>query len=127
MNDKIETYAFSIILIQLSFVLIGLAGIFPFSLNIAGFDVYGDIQNTISNIQTMYESIAGSGALSSIAITGYILIMGVKILLEFFLLTIIGAYPVLVAVGLPVVFALPISVFIGAVCVYQIAIKFLGR
>lgn len=126
-GDKIEGYAFSMLLLQLAFVLIGLTGVFPFSLELAGFDVYGDINETVGSIQTMYENIASEGVIGSVAITGLILIMGVKILLEFVLLTLTGAYPLMVAVGLPVAFALPISVFFGAVCVYGLAVKFLGR
>ncbi len=126
-EDKIQSYAFSMLLLQLAFVLIGLTGVFSYSLEIAGFDVYGDIQDTMDSIQTMYEGVAGEGIITSVAITGLILIMGVKILLEFFLLVFLGAYPLMVAVGLPVAFALPISVFFGAVCVYGIAAKFMGR
>lgn len=126
-EDKIQSYAFSMLLIQVSFVLIGLTGIFPFSLEIAGFDVYGDIQDTVNSIQTMYEGVAGDGILTSVAITGLILIMGVKILLEFVLLCLVGAYPLMIALGLPAVFAVPIAGFISVVIVYMITIKFLGR
>jgi hypothetical protein len=126
-DDKIQGYALSMLLLQLAFVLIGLTGIFPYSLEFAGFDAYSDIQNTVSSIQTMYEGIAGEGIISSVAITGLILLMGVKIILEFALLTLTGAYPLMVAIGLPVAFALPISVFFGVVCIYGLAVKFLGR
>lgn len=126
-GDKIEGYAFTMLLLQLSFVLIGLTGIFPYSMEIAGFNAAEDIQETVNSVQTMYEHIAGGGILTSMAMTAYILIMGVKIVLEFLLLTLTGAYPLMVAVGLPVVFALPISVIFGAVCVYGLAVKFLGR
>lgn len=126
-EDKIQSYAFSMLLIQVSFVLIGLTGVFPFSLEVAGFDVYGDIQDSVDSIQTMYEGVAGDGIITSVAITGLILLMGVKILLEFVLLCLVGAYPLMVALGLPAVFALPISGFMSAVIVYMITIKFLGR
>lgn len=126
-SDKIQEYAFAMLLIQVSFVLIGLTGVFPFSLEIAGFDVYGDIQDSVSSIQTMYEGVAGEGILTSVAITGLILIMGVKILLEFVLLCLVGAYPLMIALGLPAVFALPIAGFLSAVIVYMITVKFLGR
>lgn len=126
-GDKIESYAFSMLIIQLCFVLLGLAGIFPFSLEIAGLNVAEDITNTVNSIQSMYENIAGEGVINSIAITGLILIMGVKILLEFLLLSITGGYPIMIALGLPGSFALPISVLMGAVCVYTLAVKFLGR
>lgn len=126
-GDKIEGYAFSMLILQLCFVLIGLTGIFPYSLEVAGFDISEDIQETVTSVQTMYGDIAGEGVLSSVAITGFILIMGVKILLEFLVLCLTGAYPVMIALGLPGSFALPISVIIGAVCVYTLAVKFMGR
>lgn len=126
-EDKIQSYAFSMLLIQVAFVLIGLTGVFPFSLDVAGFDVYGDIQDTVNSIQTMYEGVAGDGIITSVAITGMILIMGVKILLEFVLLCLVGAYPLMIALGLPAVFAVPIAGFLSAVIVYMITIKFLGR
>ena len=126
-GDKIESYAFSMLIIQLCFVLLGLAGVFPYSLEIAGLNVASDIQDSVNTIQSMYSNIAGEGVINSIAITGLILIMGVKILLEFLLLSITGAYPIMVALGLPASFALPISVLMGAVCVYTLAVKFLGR
>lgn len=126
-SDKIEGYAFTMLLLQLSFVLLGLAGIFPYSMEFAGFNAAEDIQETVDSVQTMYERLAGEGILSSMALTAYILVMGVKIVLEFLLLTLTGAYPLMVAVGLPVVFAVPISAILGAVCVYGLAVKFLGR
>lgn len=126
-SDKIEGYAFTMLLLQLSFVLLGLAGIFPYSMEFAGFNAAEDIQETVDSVQTMYERLAGEGILSSMALTAYILVMGVKIVLEFLLLTLTGAYPLMVAVGLPVVFAVPISAVLGAVCVYGLAVKFLGR
>ena len=126
-GDKIESYAFSMLIIQLCFVLLGLAGVFPFSLEIAGLNIASDITDTVNTIQNMYSNIAGEGVINSIAITGLILIMGVKILLEFLLLSITGGYPIMIALGLPAVFALPISVLMGAVCVYTLAVKFLGR
>ena len=122
-NDKIESYAFSMLLFQLSLVLIGLTEVFPFSLEVAGFDVYGDISGTMTAIQTMFGGIAEAGVLSSIAITGLILLMGIKIILEFVLMVLVGTYPIMCAVGLPVVFALPFSLFFGAVAVYGLAGK----
>lgn len=127
MADQIERYAFSMLLLQLSLVLVGLTGIFPFSLQVAGFDVYGDISGTMASVQTMYEGIAGAGVLSSMAITGLILLMGVKIVFEFVLMVFVGTYPILTAFGLPVVFALPISLFFGALALYGLATKLLGR
>lgn len=126
-EDKIQSYAFSMLVIQLSFVLLGFTGVFPFSLEVAGLDIAGDIQDTSNTIQTTYENIASEGIINSIAITGLILIMGAKILLEFMLLAITGSYPLMVALGLPSVFALPISVLFSAVIIYMISIKFLGR
>lgn len=126
-SDKIEGYAFTMLLLQLSFVLIGLTGIFPYSMEFAGFNAAEDIQETVDSVQTMYERLAGEGILSSMALTAYILVMGVKIVLEFLLLTLTGAYPLMIAVGLPPVFAVPISALLAAVCVYGLAVKFLGR
>lgn len=121
-GDKIEAYAFSMLIIQLCFVLLGLSGVFPYSLEFAGLDITKDITDT-----SMYNNIAGEGIINSVAITGLILILGVKIILEFLVLSILGAYPIMAALGLPGSFALPISFLIGAVCIYTLAVKFLGR
>lgn len=126
-GDKIEAYAFSMLCIQLCFVLLGLSGVFPYTLQFAGLDITQDITDTVNTVQSMYSNIAGEGIINSVAITGLILLMGVKILLEFLVLSIMGAYPIMVALGLPGSFALPISVLIGAVCIYTLAVKFLGR
>lgn len=126
-ENKIEGYALSMLLVQLSFVFIGLTGIYPFTMEIAGFDVYQDIQETSQSIQTMYQNVAGEGALTAVAMSGLMAIMGVKIVLEFMLLTLTGAYPLMVAMGLPAAFALPLAAFLGAVILYGLAVKFLGR
>lgn len=126
-EQKIEGYAFSMLVIQLAFVLINLAGIYPYTLEIAGFDVYADIQDTTNSIKTAFEGVSGAGILANTAVTAYMLIMGVKIVLEFLMLTLIGAYPLLTALGLPEIFALPVAALIGAVTVYALAIKFVGR
>jgi len=114
-------------ILQLAFVLVNLTGVYPYSLEIAGFSVYDDIQETTASVQTMYEQVAGEGIISNVAITAMMLIMGVKIVLEFIMLTLTGAYPMMVALGVPEVFALPIAALMGAVTVYGLAIKFLGR
>lgn len=126
-QDFIEKYAFSMLLFQLSLVLIGLTGVFPFSLQIAGFDVYGDIETTMNSVQTTYEQLGEGGIFSSVAITGIMLFMGVKILLEFVIMVFVGTYPIMTASGLPAAFALPISLFFGAVAVYGLGKKLLGR
>lgn len=126
-ETKIEGYAFSMLLIQLAFVLINLTGVYPYSFEVAGFSVYDDIQDTTNSVQTAYKDVSGNGILANSAITAYILIMGVKIVLEFVILTLTGAYPLLVALGLPDAFALPVAALMGAVTVYGLAIKFLGR
>jgi hypothetical protein len=127
LETKIEGYAFTMLVIQLAFVLINLTGVYPYTLEIAGFSVYDDIQDTTTSVQTAYEQVAGNGIIAGTAITAYMLIMGVKIVLEFIMLTLTGAYPLLVALGLPEAFALPIAAIMGAVTVYGLAIKFLGR
>lgn len=115
------------LLLQLSLILIGLTGVFPFSLQIAGFDVYGDISETMNSVQTMYEGIAEGGIFSSAVITAFILLMGVKIILEFAIMVFLGTYPIMTAIGLPTSFAFPISLFFGAVAVYGLGRKLLGR
>ncbi len=126
-EQKIEGYAFSMLLIQLAFVLINLTGVYPYSFEVAGFSVYDDIQETTTSIKTAFEGVAGAGILANSAITAYMLIMGVKIVIEFLMLTLTGAYPLLIALGLPDAFALPVSALMGAVTVYGLAVKFLGR
>lgn len=126
-EEKIEGYAFSMLVIQLAFVLLNLTGVYPYTLEIAGFSVYNDITETTNSVQTMYEQVAGEGILANTVITALMLMMGVKIVLEFIMLTLTGAYPLLVALGLPEVFALPVAALMGAVTVYGLAIKFLGR
>jgi hypothetical protein len=126
-GDKIETYAFCMLVLQLSFVLLGLTGVFPYSLQIAGLNVSQDISDTINSIQTMSKNVIGEGIINSVAVTGFILIMGVKIIIEFLILCLTGAYPVMLALGLPASFSLPISVLISMVCIYTLAVKLLGR
>lgn len=126
-EEKIEGYAFTMLILQLAFVLVNLTGVYPYTLEIAGFSVYNDIQETTASVQTMYEQVAGEGIISNVAITAMMLIMGVKIVLEFIMLTLTGAYPMMIALGVPEVFALPIAALMGAVTVYGLAIKFLGR
>ncbi|MCQ1534843.1 hypothetical protein FTO70_03880 [Methanosarcina sp. KYL-1] len=127
MADKLKGYAFSMMLLQLSLVLLGLTEVYPFSLEIAGFDVYGDITETMTSIQTMFSGIAENGVLTSVAISGMVLLMGVKVVLEFALMVIVGTYPIMTAMGLPGTFALPISLFFGTVAIYGLAMKLLGR
>lgn len=126
-EEKIEGYAFSMLLIQLAFVLINLTGIYPYSFEVAGFSIYDDIQDTTNSVQTMYSQVAGNGILSNAVISALMLGMGVKIVIEFIMLTLTGAYPLMVALGLPDAFALPVAALMGAVTVYGLAIKFLGR
>lgn len=128
-ENKIEGYAFTMLLIQLAFVLIGLTGIFPYSTEFAGFEAYDDIQESIDSITVMYSDISENGLFSiSGAVAGaYILFNGAKILLEFILLIFLGARPLLIAVGLPSVFASCITALFDAVCIYGLSVKFLGR
>ncbi|MDI9395805.1 MAG: hypothetical protein QM426_10525 [Euryarchaeota archaeon] len=127
MGDKVRGYAFTMLLIQLAFLLLGLTGLYPYRFEIAGFDVYEDINKTTTEIQEMYSSVAGGGTLAYAAITTMTLLMGVKILLEFLILVVIGAYPILTTLGLPAAFALPISAIISAIMLYELVYKFLGR
>ena len=126
-EDKIQAYAFFMLILQLSFVLIALSEVYPFTMEIAGMDIYGDITESIETVQNMYTDIASEGLIGSTVVAGMMLLMGLKITLEFLILVLIGAYPIMTAMGLPATFALPISLMISAICIYTLAVKFIGR
>lgn len=126
-EEKIEGYAFLILAVQLAFVLIGLVGIYPENTTFGGLNAYADIQNSLNSIQTMYEDISGNGLITATVIGAMMLGTGIKILFEFIIMVIVGTYPMMVSCGLPAAFALPISGIIGAVMLYGLSVKFLGR
>lgn len=118
-RENLQKYVYVLLFIHLSFVLVNLSGFFPVTLDIAGFDVIGDVTATMEEIEETFENSASG--LDYMVMAGFLIVSGVKLLIGFVALTLAGPAPIMDLLGVPSVIYLPISGVIGAVVLYDFA------
>jgi len=121
----IRNYAFFMLIVNLSFALVNLAGLFPFETKILGLDIYDQINQDVSYLQSTFASSAGG--MEYLAAAGMFLVVGGKIVLEFFLMVFFGFTALLNALNVPGEISTLVGTCTGALILYEFGSKLLGR
>lgn len=118
-------YVFTMLFINLGFILLNLTGIFPITLSIAGLEVVGNMNADVIELQTTFEN--ASSGLDYLEISGYVIVVGGKLLIQFFCMVFFGVGAIFSTIGFPSAIVIPISVCIGGVMLYECGMLLLGR
>lgn len=122
MGDTIRRFLVVMMSVNMAVTIIGLTGLFPIQIGVAGFDIYDSINSRIENTYNMFLNSSGWWDYTSLAIT--MITQGIVILFLFIGLVMFGLPLILYAVGVPMAVCAAITIPIGAVLYYEIANKF---
>lgn len=123
-SDKLQAYAYIMMFLNLSVVLLNVSGIMSVSNEIAGFDMMTDMTNKVYEIQEKFESSSGLDYAVAIGLLAW---NGVIIIIEFVIMIFTGLKPIFELFGIsPLIYA-PIIAVVDLVVMYDLGKIFRGN
>lgn len=102
MNQLLKEYLIFIIMFNFALSFVAATGVFPIKMEVAGLDVYNDIETRITDLQTKFTS--ASNTFEYMIVVGSLIINGFALLFDF-IVVIVGGLPlVLATMGVPAIF-----------------------
>ena len=123
-SDLLERYIVTVILLNLSFTLINLTGIFSFNTNIAGID-YNKITQQVDDLKQRFTE--ASSGLDYLVASAFALITGIQIILMFAFSVIFGFGDILQIFLIPKEIAQPIGLAVGSILLLGIGYLLIRR
>jgi len=102
MNALLKDYLIFIIMLNFALSFVAATGVFPVKMEVAGLDVYGDIEERISNLQAKFTN--ASNTFEYMVVVGSLIINAFALIFDFIILVVGGLPLVLLAAGVPAVF-----------------------
>lgn len=102
MNTLLKDYLIFILMFNFALSFVAATGVFPIKMEVAGIDVYDDIELRISDLQTKFTS--ASNTFDYMVVVGSLIINGFALLFDFIVVVVGGLPLVLKAAGVPAVF-----------------------
>lgn len=121
----LRPYAFIMLFVNLGFILVNLTGLFPITLELGGVQVIGNMNDDVTQLQTTFQS--ASSGLDYLQISGYVIFIGGKLIIQFFAMAFLGFGAILDTIGFPAAITAPISVVLGAILLYELGMLLMGR
>lgn len=119
--ENLQKYAYTMMFINIAFIIVNLAGIFPIAYTVDGYSGITDMQNNIERINTTFNNASNSGSsLEYVAVIAILLIEGVLILVKFLMLVFTGLAGIFSMLGVPAVFYVPIVAVVDAIVLYDV-------
>jgi hypothetical protein len=102
MNTLLKDYLIFIIMFNFALSFVAATGVFPIKMEVAGLNVYDDIESRINNLQSKFTS--ASNTFEYMVVVGSLIINAFALIFDF-IVVIVGGLPlVLLAAGVPAVF-----------------------
>jgi hypothetical protein len=102
MNTLLKDYLIFIIMFNFALSFVAATGVFPIKMEVAGLNVYEDIESRINNLQSKFTS--ASNTFEYMVVVGSLIINAFALIFDF-IVVIVGGLPlVLLAAGVPAVF-----------------------
>lgn len=102
MNTLLKEYLIFIVMFNFALSFVAATGVFPLKMEVVGLDVYNDIEERITNLQTKFTS--ASNTFEYMIVVGSLIINGFALLFDF-IVVIVGGLPLVMAtMGVPAIF-----------------------
>ncbi|OPY19196.1 MAG: hypothetical protein A4E23_01279 [Methanomethylovorans sp. PtaU1.Bin073] len=102
MNTLLKDYLIFIIMFNFALSFVAATGVFPIKMEVAGLNVYEDIETRIGNLQSKFTS--ASNTFEYMVVVGSLIINAFALIFDFIVVTVGGLPIVLLAAGVPAVF-----------------------
>ena len=121
----VRTYAYLMMFLHLSFLLLNATNMYPVEVSIVGVDIYDNMAANVAEISNTFQGEAS--ALDYLAISGFVIVLGIKVVIQYFIMVFVGVPVILSIIGLPEVVYVPIGLAVDAVLLYDFGTTLLGR
>jgi hypothetical protein len=119
--ENLQKYAYVMMFINIAFIIVNIAGIFPIAYTVAGYPAIEKMQDEITEIDSKFQKATGSSnPLEYLEAIAFLLINGVQVLLKFLLLIFAGLASIFAMLGVPAVFYIPIVAVVDAIVLYDV-------
>ena len=123
-SDLLEKYIITVILLNLAFTLVNVAGIFDFHTNIAGVD-YDKISQQVEDLKDRFGE--ASSGMDYLVASAFALLTGLQIILMFAFSIIFGFGDILQVFMIPPEIAQPVGLAVGSILLLGIGYLFIRR
>lgn len=118
---SVKTYALTMLIIQVCLVFVGLTGIYPVHISVAGISTTDFLNTMTTDLNNLVNNITHPGVVEYISVFYLIILLSVRIFLAFLLFVFAGFGLVLSAIGFPSYIYAPLQIIVDAVVLYDFA------
>jgi len=119
--ENLQKYAYTMMFVNIAFIIVNIAGIFPIAYTVAGYPAIESLQKDITEIDTKFQLATGSSnPLQYLDAIALLLINGVKILLKFLMLIFAGLAGIFSMLGVPGIMYTPLVAVVDAIILYDL-------
>lgn len=118
---SVRTYALTMLVIQISLMFVGLTGIYPVHISIAGISTTDFLNTMTSDLNNLVYNVTHPGVVEYISVFYLVIMLAVKIFIAFLVFVFAGFGAVLAAIGFPIYIYGPLQIIVDAVVLYDFA------
>jgi len=118
---SVRSYALTMLVIQVSLTFVGMTGIYPIHISIAGVSTQDFLEDMTADLDNLVDNITNPGVIEYISAFYLVIFLAVKIVLAFLVMVFAGFGMVFAAIGFPSYIYMPLQIIIDAVVLYDFA------
>ena len=116
--ENVQRYAYFVMCLNIGFMLLAGAGIFPTSsYSIGGYNLMQSLYNDISEITSSFEN--ASGGLDYALVAGFAIINGIQIIIKFIGMILLAVPAICQPIGIPALIYVPLGVLVDCIVLYD--------
>lgn len=118
---SVRAYALTMLVIQVCLSFVGMTGIYPVQISIAGISTQDFLEDMTADLDNLVYNLTNPGVIEYISAFYLVIFLAVKIVLAFLVFVFAGFGMVFAAIGFPSYIYMPLQLIIDAVVLYDFA------
>jgi hypothetical protein len=118
---SVRSYALTMLIIQVGLAFVGLTGIYPVSISVAGISTTAFLSSMEADLSNLVYNITHPGVVEYISAFYLVCMLAVKVVLSFLVFIFAGFGLVFAAIGFPAYIYAPLQIIVDAVVLYDFA------
>lgn len=118
---SVRAYALAMLVIQVCLSFVGMTGIYPVQISIAGISTQDFLEDMTEDLDNLVYNLTNPGVIEYISAFYLVIFLAVKIVLAFLVFVFAGFGMVFAAMGFPSYIYMPLQLIIDAVVLYDFA------
>jgi hypothetical protein len=119
--SSVRSYALAMLIIQVCLSFIGMTGIYPITISVAGISTNDFLAGMEADLSDLVYNITHPGVIEYISAFYLVILLAIKVVLAFLVFVFYGFGMVFAAIGFPSYIYLPLQLIVDAVVLYDFA------